>query len=136
MSDSGGSKFSGEVVEAVKQVATDFKDVVGEMIEQGMQSVAGLTLTPQQIQQKQQEDQKDLAQARWKIEQLKKIDQEQKQVRRVNQQKEQQRLQSEQQEKQEEVQQVQIQTAKEQQTVSEEVLRSRTELKIGKGVGG
>lgn len=136
MSDSGGNQFGSEVIETVREVANDVKDAAGEALEQGFKSTVGPTLTPQQIQQQQQKDQEELAGARWKIEQLKKIDQEQEKIRQQNLQKEAQRIQAQQQEKQEKVQQVQIQTAKKQQIVSEEVLRSRAELKIGKGVGG
>lgn len=79
------------------EVAKDIKDAVGEMIEQGVQSVAGPRLTPQQIQQKQLQDQKDLAKVRRNIEWLKRVDEEQKRVREQNKQKEIQRLQTQQQ---------------------------------------
>lgn len=93
-------QFRDELEQTVTEVASDVKDSVGEVIEQGVQSVAGTQLTLQQIQQKQQEEQKQLAEARRKIQFLRQIDEEQKRVRMENKQKEQQRLQSEQQEEQ------------------------------------
>ena len=121
----------------VVEVAKDVKDAVGEMIEQGVQSVAGSTLTPQQVQQKQQDEQKQLTEARRKIAWYSKTDQEQKQVIQANKQKESQRLQNQQQEKVEEVQQVQAtQGTKTPSGLPEEVLRTQAELKVGKGIGG
>lgn len=120
----------------VVEVARDIKDAVGEMIEQGVQSVTAPQLTPQQIQQKQQQDQKDLAKVRGDIEWLRRIDEQQKGVREQNKQKEMQRLQNQQQEKQQGTQKVQIQSAKKQQVISEAVLRTQAERKVGKGVGG
>lgn len=121
---------------AVAEVAKDVKDAVGEMIEQGVQSVAGPQLTAQQIQQKQLEDQKKMAEARRKIAWLKKIDEEQKQVRQVNKQKESQRLQSLKQETQTKaIQKIQAQQAKKP-VLPEEVLRTQVEIKVGKGVVG
>lgn len=120
----------------VAEVARDIKDAVGEMIEQGAQSVTAPQLTPQQIQQKQQQDQKDLAKVRGDIEWLRRIDEQQKGVREQNKQKEMQRLQNQQQEKQQGTQKVQIQSAKKQQVISETVLRTQAERKVGKGVGG
>lgn len=121
---------------AVAEVARDVKDEVGEMIEQGVQSVAAPQLTPQQIQQKQLQDQKALAEARRKIAWYKKLEDSQKKVREASSQKEAARLQSQQQEKQQEVQKVQIQSTKKQQVISEAVLRTQAERKAGKGVGG
>lgn len=122
--------------QAIKEVAQDIKDEVGQAIEQGVQSIAAPTLTPQQVQQKQLQDQKDLAEARRKIAWYKKLDDSQKKVREASSQKEAVRLQSQQQEKQQEVQKVQIQSAKKQQVISEAVLRTQAERKAGKGVGG
>ncbi|MBI2017650.1 hypothetical protein HYS92_01220 [Candidatus Daviesbacteria bacterium] len=106
MSDSGGGvkQFAGEMKGAVAEVTKDAKDSVGEAIEQGVQSVVGTQPTPQQVQQKQQEDQKreldrqkQLVYTRgW----LKNLEAEQQKVRKENKQKEQRRLQTEQQEKQ------------------------------------
>jgi|SRR3989344_1618592 len=136
MSDSGeGNQFGGEVIEAIKETGNEVVDAVGEAIEQGVQSVIGPKLTPQQIQQKQQQDQRDLAETRRRISWLRNIDEEQKKVREANMQKEQQRLESQQQDKQEEVQKIQIQQAKQVKT-PEEVLRAQAERKVGKGVGG
>lgn len=140
MADGGGTgQFGDEVKQAVAEVAKDVKDSVGEMIEQGVQSVAGPTLTPQQIQQKQLADQKKLAETRRQIAFLKKIDEEQKQVRAVNKQKESQRLQA--QANTSEVNQGATQRTSEVRKAKkpglpEEVLRTQIEIKAGKGVGG
>lgn len=101
-SGSGVKQFTGEMVQTTKDVAKDVKDTVGEAIEQGAQSVVGATLTPQQLQQKQQEDQKkeldrqkQLAYTRgW----LKNLETAQQKVRTENKQKEQERLQVQKQE--------------------------------------
>ena len=97
---SGIKQVTEETAQAVGEIAKDVKDAVGEMIEQNVQTAVGPKLTPQQVQQKQQEDQKNLAETRRKIEFLKNIDQEQKRVREANRQKEAQRLQDQKQEKQ------------------------------------
>lgn len=93
-------QFKDEVTETAGEVAQDVKDEVGQIIEQGVQSIVGTQLTPQQIQQKQAEDQKKIAENRKKIAFYQQTAQEQQQVRQQNQQKEQQRLQVQQQEKQ------------------------------------
>lgn len=97
-------KFTDEVEQTVTEVAEDVKDSVGEAIEQGMQSVAAPQLTPQQLQQIQQADQKkemdrqkQLVYTRsW----LSNLQAAQVKVRAENKQKEQQRLQAQQEEKQ------------------------------------
>lgn len=96
----GIGQISEEVGEAVKEVAADVKDAIGEMVEQGVQSTVGSPLTPQQVQQKQQEDQKNLTETRRKISWLTNVDEEQRRVQQENKQKEAQRLQNQQQEKQ------------------------------------
>lgn len=96
----GAKQFTGEIKEAAGEVAKDVKDTVGEMIEQGVQSVTGTTLTPQQIQQKQIDDQKQIADARRKLAFYQQTAQAQKQVSEENKQKEMQRMQTEQQQKQ------------------------------------
>ena len=57
-SGSGGGQFASEMKSAVVEAVKDTKDAVGEMVEQGVQSISGTNLTPQQIQAKQQSDQK------------------------------------------------------------------------------
>lgn len=102
MADSGGAvkQFSEEITQTTGEITKDVKDSLGQAIEQGAQSIVGTQLTPQQLQQRQQEDQKNLAETRRKIEWLKKLDQEQKMVREQNKQKETQRFQSQKEEKQ------------------------------------
>ncbi len=61
-------QFTDEVEQATGEVAEGVKDAFGEMIEQGVQAVKGTpTLTPQQIQQKQQEEEKQKAEVRRKL---------------------------------------------------------------------
>lgn len=108
----GMGQITGEVGETVKEVAVDVKDAVGEAIEQGVKSVVGTPLTPQQIQQKQQEDQKKLAETRRKIDWLKNVDQEQRRVQQENKQKEAQRLQNQNQE--EKVKEIKLEQKKQQ----------------------
>ena len=106
MSDSGGGiqQASEEVVQTAGEVAQEVKDAVGESIEQGVQSVVGPKLTPQQIQQqqieKQQKEAEDNKQISYVRNFLKTVDQEQKAVIEQNKQKEAQRLQNQQQEEQ------------------------------------
>lgn len=123
-------QIPGEIGEAaVKPVI----DEVGKAIEQGVQSVIGSQLTPQQLQQKELERQKKLAETRRVIDHYKKIDQEQKLVR-------QQKKQEEMQKKQEEGQKQQVQEIKKEQKkqqIPEEVrARAMAETKVGRGVGG
>lgn len=132
-------KFSDEVEQTATEVAKDVKDSVGQIIEQGFQSATGIQPTPQQIQQKQQEEQKQLLETRRKIAFYDQTDQAQKMVRQQNKQKEVQRLQEEQQRKQEK----KMEKIQEQQTAKkpgagtpEEILRSQVERKVGKGLGG
>lgn len=139
-SGSGGGQFAGEIKTAVAEVAKDVKDAVGEMIEAGVQSVAGSPLTPQQIQQKQQEDVKQLAEARRKLAFYQKTDAEQKKIIAENKQKEAQRIQAQQQEMQaKKAQKAQMQQAtpkKPGAQISEEVARTRQEIGKGHGIGG
>ncbi len=106
MANSGNviGKFSDEVEETANEVAVDVKDSVGEAIEQGMQSITATQLTPQQLQQKQQEDQKKEVDRRKQLAYtrswLSNLEMAQAKVRAENKQKEQKRLQEEQQEKQ------------------------------------
>lgn len=151
MTDSGSGigKFTDEMEQATTQVAKDVKDSVGQAIEQGVQSVVGKQLTPQQLQQKQIEDQKKLAEARRKIAWFKDLSLAQKKVREQEKQKLQQRQQIEEEGKQkkkkeeEEKKKVIISPAKKtpmfpgQVTpMKEEIARTRQEIGKGHGVGG
>ena len=124
--------MSDSIKATVSEVAKDIKDAVGEMAEQGVQSVVGSQLTPQQIQQKQLQDQKDLSEARRKVEFYKKASQEQKVVRQANQQKEQQRLQNLKQDEQ--VKNIQIKQKKKQPINPAIAYAGKAEFK--RGVGG
>ncbi len=102
MADSGNviGKFSDEIEQTTNEVTEDVKDSVGEMVEQGVQSIIGTQLTPQQIQQKQVEDQKEIAETRRKIDFFKQTAEAQQKVRQEEKQKQMQKQQTEQQEKQ------------------------------------
>lgn len=113
MANSGNviGQFRDEIEQTATEIAGDVKDSVGELIEQGIQSVKP-QLTPQQLQQKQQEDQKkeidrqkqldyrEAASLAYTRKWLSDLQVAQAKVRAENKQKEQQRLQNQQQEKQ------------------------------------
>ena len=142
-------QFREEVEQATQGVAKDVKDAVGEMIEQGVQSVTNTKLTPQQLQpfdtsttlsaqgrQKQQEDQKKIAETRRVIEFYKKTEED---LRRVREQKKQEQTQKQQAEKQEEKDKKQEKFIKKEdskQRVREDIARSRAEIGKGHGIGG
>lgn len=130
-------QFTEELEQTAGEIKIDVKDEIGQALEQGVQSVVGTQLTPQQIQQKQIDDQNKIAEARRKINFYQKTAREQAAVRQQNKQKEMQRKQEEQQEtEQKKVEEVQIKQAQKKPGISEAVLRSQAELKVGKGVGG
>src|SRR3989344_3355950 len=82
--------FKGAVGEAVKTtneaVIKPLTDEVGKAIEEGFQAVTGKQLTPQQIAQKQQQDQKKIADAQRKIQYWKQIEEAKSAVRSKQQQ--------------------------------------------------
>ncbi|MDO8573823.1 MAG: hypothetical protein Q7R77_03665, partial [Candidatus Daviesbacteria bacterium] len=86
-------QFRDEVEQTAGEVVKDAKDAIGEMIEQNITP----QLTPQQIQQKQADEQKQIAYTRRYLQDLQMA---QVKVRAENKQKEQQRLQAGEQEKQ------------------------------------
>lgn len=142
-------QFKDEIEEASKEVATDVKDSVGEMIEAGVQSVAGPTLNPQQLQQKQIEEQKKLAKVRKTIKWYQDITAAQKKVREEERQKKLLLQQQEEEEKkrkkmeEEEKKKVIISPAKKKSlfpgqvaSMEEEIARTRQEIGKGHGVGG
>ena len=140
MADSGSAikQFTGELTQAAGEVAKDVKDEVGEALEQGVQSVVGTQLTPQQIQQKQLDDQKELAETRRKIEFYKKTAEEQKTIRQQEKQKQMQTQQAEMQQQQtRKVQQIREQTVKAPgQPLREDLARTQAERSKGRGIGG
>jgi len=136
---SGVKQFTEEMEQAAGEVAKDVKDSVGEALEQGVQSVVGTQLTPQQIQQKEAEDQKKLAEARKKLAFFQQTAQKQQVVSQQNQQKEMQRLQAQKQEEQnKKIEKVQIQQSSKRpgQPLTEEIARTQVERSKGRGVGG
>lgn len=138
-SGSGGGQFVSEMKSTVAEVAKEVKDAVGEMIEAGVQSVSVPQLTPQQIQQKQLQDQTDLAETRRKLDFYQKTDLEQKKVTSENKQKEAQRIQAQQQEQQsKKAEKSQMQQAPKRPgaALPEEVARTRQEIGKGHGIGG
>lgn len=156
MADSGNKigQFRDEMEQAASQLAKDVKDEVGQMIEQGVQSIAGPKLTPQsfdsaQDKQKQLDEQKRLAQARKTIKWYQDIALAQKKVREEEKQKKLQKQQQEEQEKQkkklegEEQKNILISPAKRKPLfpgqvapMKEEIARTRQEIGKGHGVGG
>lgn len=151
MADAGKviGQFSDEVEQATSEVAKDVKDTVGEMLEQGVQTTFGPKLTPQQIQQKQLQDQKDLAETRRKLRYYQNTAAAQKKVRDEGKQTQLQKQQVEEQEKQqkkaeeEENKKRIISPAKKTPAVPgqpapvvEEIARTRQEIGKGHGVGG
>ncbi len=80
-------QFQDEMEQTGEEVVRDVKDSVGQALEQGVQSVVGTPLTQQQIQQKQQDEQKKIIEARRKISFWQKTDQEQKNIRMQEKQK-------------------------------------------------
>lgn len=131
---SGVKQFAGEMGQATVDVAKEVKDEVGKAIEQGVQSVVGTQLTPQQIQEKKLEEQRKLTEARRKIEYWKRIDQEQRAVREKKKQEELQRQQQTVQ--QQRIKQFTIEQKKRQPLPEEVRARSMVERKAGRGVGG
>lgn len=162
MADSSRVKqFTDEMEQAATDVARDVKDEVGQMIEQGVQSVAGPKLTSQQLQpfdtsttlstqgkQKQLEEQQRLTKARKTIKWFQDISAAQKKVREQDLQKQLQRQQLEEQEKQKKKQSEEVEKkiiispAKKgpqhpgQAPLREDIALSRPELKSGHGKGG
>ena len=142
-------QFKDEMEQTATDVAKDVKDEVGQMIEQGVQSMAGKTLTPQQIQQKQLEEQKNLIEARRKIKFYQDTELKLKRIREEKRQKELQRIQQEDEEKkkkkliEDQKKKVIISPAKrtpqfpgQPMPQPEEIARTRQEIGKGHGVGG
>jgi hypothetical protein len=111
----------------VKPVA----DGVGQAIEVGTKSVTGQTLTPQQIQQKQEETQNKLSDARRRIKYWQDLAEAQRRVREEEKQKQMQNVQA---------QQVQIQQRtmeiSQKKRVLPAALASRNTTESKKGIGG
>lgn len=140
---SGMKQFTGEMGQVAAEVAKDVKDEVGQMIEQGVQSVVGKQLTPQQVQQKQQDEQKQLAEARRKIKWYQDLTAAQKRVHEQEKQKQQQNQQAEQQQ----AENKKVEEAQRKQPIPqpgklrpvrirEDIARTRQEIGKGRGVGG
>ena len=89
-----------EVAPVAQEIKQDAQDAVGQAIEAGVQSVMGTQLTPQQIQQKEEDRQKKIAEVRWQIQQINKTETEIEKVRKEKEQKEKQRLEAQVQEQQ------------------------------------
>mgnify|MGYP001566856090 CR=1 FL=1 len=135
---SGVKQFAEELGQAAGEVTKDVKDSVGEALEQGVQSVTGTQLTPQQIQQKETERQKKLAENRRIIAHYGKIKQDQKTVRDQEKQKQIQTQQAEiQQQQTKKIQQVKQQAVKiPGQPLREDLARTQVERSKGRGIGG
>ncbi len=142
--------FTDELEQATGEVVADVKDQVGQAIEQGVQSITGSQLTPQQIQQKHQEDQQELAWNRKIIRRYQDIAASQK---KVSDQDKQQQMQKQQLEDEEKKQKKLAEEAKKRVVISpakkpplmpgqkapsveEELARSKQETGKGHGIGG
>lgn len=145
MSDSGGGakQFASEMVQAVKDVGSDVKDEMGQIIEQGAQSITSPQLTPQQQQQKQQSDQQKEVEVQGRLARIrqwfKNIQSDQHKVRSENTQKEQNRIHAqmqEQQAKRAETAQLQGMGVPKPGQISEDIAVTRQEIGKGHGVGG
>ena len=151
MADSGNAigQFTDEVEQATSEMAEDVKDSVGEMIEQGVQTTFGPKLTPQQIQQKQAEDQKRMTKVRSDLKWYQAIAADQKKLTEQRKQEKLQKQQSEEQEKEQKIQDDRVNKkrifspAKKTPAVPgqpvpqmEEIARTRQEVGKGHGVGG
>lgn len=107
MADAGGviGQFKDEIVETTKNVASEISDQVEQAAEQGIQSITGIQsnsqITPQQVQQKEQADQNQLAETRRVIKWHTDIAEAQKKVRQEQKQKKAQGLQEDQTQKEE-----------------------------------
>lgn len=102
MADGGIKQITEEMEQTGREVVKDVKDAVGEMIEQAVQTTTTPQPTPQQIQQKQLEDQKKLTETRRVLKWHQDLAQAQKKVREEAKKKEMQRLQQTENKKQEE----------------------------------
>lgn len=154
MANSGNriGDFTDEMEQATGEVVSEVKDAVGEMIEQGVQSITGKQLTPQQIQQKQADNQKELTETRRKLRWYQDLQLAQRKVREEEKEKGMQRQQLEEDRKQ----QKKTKDAQNKQTiispakktpavpgqpqegpkVEEEIARSKQEIGKGHGIGG
>lgn len=144
-------QFTDELEQASGEVAEEVKEAGLEMLEQGIQSVKGTPPpTPQQIQQKQQEDQKQLAKARSDLKWFQTIAANEK---KLMEERKQQKLQKQQLEQQEEQnKKIALEEEKRKRIISpakkvpmmpgqpvpeiEELARSRQEIGKGHGIGG
>lgn len=135
MSDSGGNSAIGEAIQTVNEAVVEpIKDEVGKMVEVGVQSITGSTSDPQKQARKQQEDQKKLAEAQYRIQWWKDLAAKQAGLNQQDKQEQAQKQQDKQEDKQ--VKQYEIVQKKQERKQAEEITRSRAELKAGKGVGG
>ncbi len=141
MADSGSvmGQFSDEMEQVATETVGEVKDAIGEAIEVGVQSVTNTNLTPQQIQQRQQEEQAKIQQARKTINFYQKTEAELKKVREESKQKEAERIKAfeeDMKKKRAEMGQVDQGEKKPGQSLSEEIARTRQESGKGHGVGG
>lgn len=139
-SGSGGNQFASEMKSTVAEVTKDVKDAVGEMIEQNVKTAVGFQLTPQQVQQKKEQEQQDLEKARKVISYYKNLGADIKKAQEERKQKEEERLKKIQEEEQvKKVQKAQIQSSKTPPPGSdlrEDIARTQAERGKGRGVGG
>ena len=137
MSDSGGNpgvigSMAEEVAPVAQEVVADVKDAVGQAIEAGVQSVIGTTVDPAQMQKKEEERQKKIAEVRWQLQQINKTEAEVEKVRKEKEEKERQRLQAQVQEQQ--MKKMEMEQKKKQPINPAVAYAGKAEIK--RGVGG
>lgn len=111
-------------------------DEVGKAIEAGIQSVVGgQTVDPQHKQQKQVEDQKNLAEWRWRLQKIKELEDSQRRIRDEQKKKQLAVQQQEEQAKEENVQVKEFEIFKKQKEVNPEIA-AKGKAEIKRGVGG
>lgn len=124
-----------EAMEMVNEsVVEPVKDEVGQLVEAGVQSITGSAADPQKQMKKQQEDQRKMAEAKYKIDWWKQVAAQQAAAKQQQLQQKSEVKQEEQQEKQ--VKQYEVVQKKQDRAQEEAAARSRAESKAGKGVGG
>ena len=126
-----------DVGESINQsVVKPITDEVGKAIEAGIQSVVGgSTVTPQDKQKKNLEDQQKIAQWRWRLQKLKELEEAQTKVREEQKQKQLMVLQQEEQAKKDKTEVKEFEVFKKQKEVNPEI-QAKGKAEIKRGVGG
>ncbi len=138
MSDSNNVPVGQTITDVGEFIVQPMADAATDIAEEVLSNVVpGLVVSPStqpvvDPNKVTQEDQEKIAEARWRIDQLKKTEQEIQKEREKKQQQEQVRLQQQQQEEQEE----EAQQMQQQQASSQDLQDKQRQAEIRKGVGG